>query len=219
MVRSMIQPVAEAAGETRADRRRRRTRQKLVDAAERLLLDAGGAIDEVQIKHITEAADVGHGTFYLHFKSKHEVLVPIVRRRAAEWDRLIQARVRTIEDPAEVVAYSGRQMSRLIQRDPLWRWYLRNSGVPVQELQAAVGSFTARDLDQGFSSGRFIVPDVRVARSFLFGAYVSSLLKSFDAEDPGAVIDAIIELVLRTLGIDSLDAARLAHSPIDPIVG
>ena len=38
-----------------------------------------GPIDDIQIKHITEAADVGHGTFYLHFKSKYDVLVPIVQ--------------------------------------------------------------------------------------------------------------------------------------------
>lgn len=208
---------SEPIRESRADRKRRETRQRLVDAAEKLMLEAEGSIDDVQIKHITEAADVGHGTFYLHFKSKYEILVPIVQARAARWDELIQERVRDLEDPAEVVSYSGRQMSRLIQRDPLWRWFLSNSGVPVQEIQAAIGQFTARDLRKALSMDRFSVPDVRVAGSFLFGAYVSSLLASFDADDPGEVIDQTMELVLRVLGIDDDEARRLAHRPLDAI--
>jgi AcrR family transcriptional regulator len=208
---------AEPRTESRADRKRRETRQKLVDAAERLLLDAGGSIDDVQISQITEAADVGHGTFYLHFRSKHEILVPIVQSRAARWDERIQAQVREMEDPAEVVVYSGRQMSRLIQRDPIWRWFLRNSGVPVEEMQGAIGRFAARDLDRALARGRFSVPDISIARSFLFGAYVSSLLASFDATDPERVIDAMMELVLRVLGVDHEEARRLAHQPIDSI--
>jgi len=208
---------AVPSGESRAERKRRETRQRLVDAAEVLMLEADGPIDDVQIKHITEAADVGHGTFYLHFKSKYEILVPIVQARAARWDELIQAKVRGLADPAEVVSYSGRQMSRFIQRDPLWRWFLKNSGVPVREIQAAIGRFTARDLSRALSMDRFNVPDVRVAGNFLFGAYVSSLLASFDADDPDEVIDQTMELVLRVLGIGDDEARQLAHRPLDPI--
>ena len=59
--------IAESIPATRAERKRRETRQKLIEAAEELMSE--GPIDDVQIKHITELADVGHGTFYLHFKS------------------------------------------------------------------------------------------------------------------------------------------------------
>jgi AcrR family transcriptional regulator len=208
---------SEPIRESRAERKRRETRQRLIDAAEQLMLEAEGPIDEVQIKHITEAADVGHGTFYVHFKTKHEILVPIVQARAARWDELIQAKVRDLSDPAEVVSYSGRQMSRFIQRDPLWRWFLQNSGVPVREIQSAIGRFTARDLNRALSRDRFSVPDIRVAGSFLFGAYVSALLASFEADDPDQVIDQTMELVLRVLGIDDDEACQLAHRPLDPI--
>ncbi len=206
---SLAVPIYEIRSETRSERKRRETRHKLIDAAERLMSE--GPIDDVQIKHITEAADVGHGTFYLHFKSKYEILIPIVRAKATRWDILIQRHVSTLDDPAEVIVYSGRQMSRLIQHDVLWRWFLQHSGVPVEEVRLAIGAFTSRDLGKALLSGRFNVPDQRMASHFLFGAYVSSLLDSFNAADPEQVIDQMMELMLRVLGIDAEEARRMAH--------
>ncbi len=56
---------------TRHDRRRLRTRQKLLDAARRVIArmgyEAAGVLD------ITEEADVSKGTFYLHFKDKEDL--------------------------------------------------------------------------------------------------------------------------------------------------
>ncbi len=201
--------------ESRVERKQRETRQKLIDAAERLMSD--GPIDHVQIKHITAQADVGHGTFYLHFKSKYDILIPIVKAKAARWDKQIQVRVNSMDDPAEVMAYSGRQMSRLIQHDSLWRWFLRHSGVPVEDMKSAIGAFSARDMNKALVSGRFDVPDVDVANSFLFGAFVNSLLTSFDSEDPDSVIDQMMEMLLRALGIGDNEAHELTNRPLDKI--
>ena len=43
-----------------------------------------GPVDEVTIQHITDAADVGHGTFYLHFKDKHALFGELADRAATE---------------------------------------------------------------------------------------------------------------------------------------
>ena len=82
------------------------TRERIIRAAE-VLMEAK-PIDEVIISDITNAADVGHGTYYLHFKSKNEVLVPIIQQRAIYWDDVIQRNVRDLQDPAEVLAFSSR---------------------------------------------------------------------------------------------------------------
>ena len=201
--------------ESRTERRRRETRQRLVDAAEGLM--SSGPIDEIQIKHITEAADVGHGTFYVHFKSKYEILLPIVQRRAARWDQLIQAALPRDDDPAHVMVWSGRQMSRLMQADPVWQWLLSESGMPAADIKAAIGAYTARDMERGIASGRFTIPDVNVANEFMFGAYVNTLLASFTAEDPGHMIDTMMELMMRVLGVDPAEAAQLAHEAFEPL--
>ncbi len=56
----------------RVDRRRRRNRQALLRAARRLMAERGFA--GATIADITEAADLGFGTFYLYFESKEHIL-------------------------------------------------------------------------------------------------------------------------------------------------
>ena len=67
--------------ESRVERKRQAARERIIQAAERLMRSR--PVEEVTISDITSAADVGHGTFYLHFSSKYEVLVPIVQAVAA----------------------------------------------------------------------------------------------------------------------------------------
>lgn len=59
--------------EQTTDRRVRRTRQALQDALISLILEKG--YDSVTIEEITDRADLGRTTFYLHFKDKEELLV------------------------------------------------------------------------------------------------------------------------------------------------
>lgn len=57
---------------TRHQRRRMQTRQQLIRAAVELVLEKGYAA--VSIQDITDRADLGRGTFYIHFKDKEDVL-------------------------------------------------------------------------------------------------------------------------------------------------
>ena len=55
----------------RVDRRKKRTRRQLVDAARRILVSR--ATTDVSIQDITDEADVGLGSFYNHLSSKAEL--------------------------------------------------------------------------------------------------------------------------------------------------
>ncbi len=58
------------------DRRVRRTRQALQDALISLILEQG--YDSVTIEEITNRANLGRTTFYLHFRDKEELLLQAV---------------------------------------------------------------------------------------------------------------------------------------------
>ncbi len=58
-------------------RRGLETRQRLLEAAERVFGDLG--YHDASIVKITEAAGVAHGTFYLYFGSKQEIFDELVR--------------------------------------------------------------------------------------------------------------------------------------------
>ncbi len=53
-------------------RRRQQTRNKLIQTAIKLVLEKG--YDAITIQEITDQADLGYGTFYLHFKSKEDIV-------------------------------------------------------------------------------------------------------------------------------------------------
>ncbi len=199
----------------RVARKKQAARGRIIQAAEQLMRSR--PVEDVTLQDITSAADIGHGSFYLHFKSKYEVLLPIIERLARRWDESIQQHVRELEDPAEVLSFSSRQMGRAIAGDPLWRWLLQHSGVPVADMREAVGRFAARDLGKGLISRRFHVPDLSLATGFMMGAFVNGLLASFEADDQNTAIDQMVELLLRTLGLQTEEAQRIAHLPLTPI--
>ena len=74
---------APAPTGNRFERRRQRTRSELVTAATRVLARKG--FHETKVTDIAAAADVGVGTFYLHFRDKEALLkatVDAARERA-----------------------------------------------------------------------------------------------------------------------------------------
>jgi AcrR family transcriptional regulator len=103
-------------------------------------------VEEVTVGDITSAADVGHGTFYLHFKSKYEVLIPITRDMAERWDQTIQASLADSQDPAEVVGLSTRYMGRAVNADPLWS--AANSFLIGGFVAGLLASFESEDPDR-----------------------------------------------------------------------
>jgi AcrR family transcriptional regulator len=57
---------------TRNDRRRQHTRSKLIRAAAALVLEKG--YDSISVQDITDRADLGRGTFYIHFRDKEDIV-------------------------------------------------------------------------------------------------------------------------------------------------
>jgi AcrR family transcriptional regulator len=70
-------------GPSRRERKKERTRREIYEAAMRLFARAG--FEAVTIADICEAADVGRGTFFLHFPSKAALLYEFNQRVAEEF--------------------------------------------------------------------------------------------------------------------------------------
>lgn len=62
---------------TRHERRKLRTRKKLKDATLSLVLEKG--FDDVTIQDIVERADLGRGTFYVHYRDLQDILWDIIQ--------------------------------------------------------------------------------------------------------------------------------------------
>jgi len=83
----------------RFDRRREKTRVDLIQAAERIISAKG--YHQTRIADIATEADVGLGTFYLHFKTKNEIFIELIEHGAAELRRELAAAKAGVDAPAE----------------------------------------------------------------------------------------------------------------------
>ena len=94
---------AAATTANRFARRRERTRTELLAAATRVLAEKG--LDQTKVSDIAAAADVGVGTFYLHFADKEALFDAVVddtvRRLKATVD---DARAKAREPRTKIVA-------------------------------------------------------------------------------------------------------------------
>jgi AcrR family transcriptional regulator len=70
---------------SRHERRRQQTRKLLIQTAVQLVLEKG--YDAISIQDITERADMGRGTFYIHFKDKEEVVWSAIQNLILELEQ------------------------------------------------------------------------------------------------------------------------------------
>lgn len=107
--------VAELAlKQSRANRRRAQSFESLVQAG--LAVIAKRGLYETTVEHITEAADVGKGTFYAHFPSKEDLIHHLVRHGFDELIAAGRAGAPAGRTPAERLAGLIQEQLRVLGR-------------------------------------------------------------------------------------------------------
>lgn len=115
------------------DRRARRTRRLLKEALFSLILEKG--YDAVTIEDITERADLGRTTFYLHYKDKEDLLVESIESIAEELIARLPPQAWNVAEPPSQVG-EGVMDAILVtfqhaaENAQLYRIILRGEGAP-----------------------------------------------------------------------------------------
>jgi AcrR family transcriptional regulator len=193
-------------------RRRERTRAKLIDAARTLIARQG--VDSTRINEITDDADVGFGSFYNHFESKEAIVEAVLTEAIAAQGAAIDAITAEFDDPAQVVAAAHRYFVELARTDADWAWLLIRLGVSHDVALAALGPYARRDLKRGVKTGRFQVPDERVALFATGGALLAVMRAVLDGQARRNAGIHHAEGVLRMLGLPVEEAAEVARRPL-----
>ncbi len=203
---------------SRLDRRKARTRQALVDAAVQLIADGRG--DRASIQEITDAADIGFGSFYNHFDSKDQLFATASGEVLERWGQMIDRACAGIDDPAEVFAVSFRITGRLGWTHPDMARFLAGRGLDLVDAPTGLAPRALRDIRLGQAAGRFAVQDAEIALSAVAGGLLGLLRQpERHPEHAGqAIVDQLAEGMLRMLGIPAAEAARLAALPL-PAIG
>ncbi|WP_228800842.1 TetR/AcrR family transcriptional regulator [Nocardia terpenica] len=207
---------AESGARNRTDRRRERTRNALLDSARKFLSEGRSA---VSIQEITDAADVGFGSFYNHFTSKQQLLDEAVRSALQVYSELRDGIVELYDDPAEVFTVSFRMTGRLQRQIPEMVRVVLNSGMSIMLREQGLAPRARHDIIAAQQAGRFepMDPDVAVMAA---GGALLGLLQLLDARpdaDAAALTDEMTYHVLRMFGMTKRSAQKLTSAELPPL--
>ncbi|OBI89150.1 TetR family transcriptional regulator [Mycobacterium asiaticum] len=170
----------------------------------------------VPVLEITQAADVGMGSFYNHFDSKEQLfeaaVADVLDAHGALLDRLTSA----IEDPAETFATSFRLTGRLFRQRPQESEILLASGLRLLSSDRGLAPRALRDIKAGMASGRFTIDDAELALAIAGGALLGlgALLRDDPKRDGAKAADTATESVLRLFGLTAEEAHAVCRRPL-----
>ncbi len=192
------------SGPTRTEARQRQTRLRLREVAYGLMSAQG--VDATTIQQITDAADIGFGTFYNYASSKEalaeEVLDCIIHNLGERNDLVTEMLGET--DPVRIVANSIRVVMREMIADPVFRWSLGRLDLVVERMRVGFGPFGLRDIDRAVAAGSYslIDGDPRYAWSQLVWLMAAAGHDIVRGVHPPAYERAAAEATLRVMGVD-----------------
>lgn len=198
----------------RVDRRKARTRAALIAAAQGFLAEQGRI--DVSIQEITEAADVGFGSFYNHFTSKDELFDAAVALTLEEHGALLESVVGDLKDPAEIFAASVRLTGRLQRTHTQIARILVRTGVPYLTSDSGLAPQAMRDLRVAADTGRLDIDDPRTSVAMVGGALlgVLHLLETRPDLDAAHASDQLAFRLLRMFGMTRTEAQEIATRPL-----
>jgi AcrR family transcriptional regulator len=206
---------APAGEQDRNERRKARTREKLLAAARRLFATKG--FEPTTIRDVAAEADIALGSFYNYFRTKEDVLAALLEEALTEQLGQLVARRQRVSDAAERVSIAHRHLLASVRADPDWGWLLVRLDVDHQVLDSALGPQAAADLQEGLDKGRFSVANPRLALrasgGALHGVVQGILRDEFGPDDDYAHAEGI----LRSFGVAADEAAEIARRPLPPM--
>lgn len=199
-------------GQSRVERRKERTRAALINAAQAVI--AAGKLS-VPVLDITQAADVGIGSFYNYFDSKDQLfqaaLDEVVDAHGALLDGLSE-----VDDPAETFARSFRLTGRMFRRRPQESRVLLNSGMGAILSERGLAPRALRDITAANRAGRFRIADPELALALAAGALLAlgQLLHNQPDRDDARATDQMAEDLLRIYGVSADEAHEICCRPL-----
>ncbi len=198
---------------SRLARRKARTRAALIRAAQVLIAEGKTA---VPILEITQAADVGMGSFYNHFETKEQLYQAAVEDALDTHGALLDELTTDLDDPAQVFAQSFRLTGRLHRRHPELSKVLLHHGLELATSESGLAPRARRDIEAAVRAGRFTVQDTELAMVTVAGTALGlgHLLHSRPERDDAATTDQVTEDLLRMLGLTAAEAHEICGRPL-----
>lgn len=191
-----------------------RTRQRLLDVAERVFGEKG--FHTASVTEITREAGVANGTFYVYFPSKTDLFCELVRDRGHEMRAGLHEATVGLTDRAEIERAGFRAFLDWVRRHPNLYRIVRNAEFVDREVfeewYRKLGKEYERALKRAMRSGEVEAGHAEALAYCLMGlgdfTGMRWVLWEEGAEVRPEVFETVMGFVLRGLGIDGADGAQ-----------
>jgi AcrR family transcriptional regulator len=182
-----------ALASNRFERRRERTRRELLAAAARVLAEKG--LHRTKISDIAAAADLGVGTFYLHFPDKEALFDAVVEETVGRLKKTVDAARTRATGPVEKIGAANAAFFRFAQENrEVFKIVFGHAAAYDDLIRRAQGLFIAdieRTIREGIAIGVFAdLPPALVAQAVI-GMATQTI--SWWTEHESVPIDTLIE--------------------------
>jgi AcrR family transcriptional regulator len=208
---------AKAAGEktpvkaSRGNRSRENTRRKLIEAAQRVMSEKG--VEQTTIADITEAADVGFGSFYNHFSSKEDIVSTIATLRAQEFITMVRKIMCNETDIAVALSFNIKAFLSKAVADPIWGWFVIRTQGMMPEIDALFSNEIRSDLNRAVAEAGLDI-HVETATKITFGALFGVLRPLLEKTMPISAIQETSECLLKLYGVAHDRARQISALPL-----
>ena len=206
---------AEPAPKSRAERRREDTRRRLMKATYEIIASRGLA--GLVIQDITEAADVGYGSFYNHFTSKDAIVNAVIEAARDHTRQIFRRLASTTSDQVEIFALELRASLQLSKADKTWGWFTIRTALSGEEPDSGIGRELRLSLDECLKSGAFSEGDREMAQEITDGLLLIGTLKLLTGEVSETYPDKLVRTILKHLGLSEAKIRSVfLQPPPDP---
>lgn len=197
---------------SRSLRGKMRTRAKLIDAAMQIIGRDG--VDGATINAITEAADVGLGSFYNHFKNKEEIALAVFEKWIETRAQYLDVISADVDDAAQAIAYIHLSNIRKAVSEPVWGWFLVHAQSEIALTQRTFQQRARADIERGIQQGRFSIPNADVAASVTVAALIHFVKTVLEGKAKLQTAPDLVEMLMRMYGLSPDDAREVARARV-----
>jgi AcrR family transcriptional regulator len=168
------------------------------------------------VLEITQAADVGMGSFYNHFSSKEDLFSAALDSALESVGAYLDTLTAGLVDPAQIFTQSFRLAGRLFRLEPDLSRILLNSASGPTASEHGLAPRSRRDIEAAAQQGHFDIDDVDVALALVAGSLLAlgRLLLDDPGRDSESAVDHMTVKVLRALGVPKSKAQRMCRQPL-----
>lgn len=195
------------------DRRKKRTRRYLLEAALAVLQQKG--YDEMMTDEITEYADIGRRTFYNHFINKRECVIEALTGQFVRYAEQVAATMPEVgpgRDEARVLAAMASRVFLAIAEDPLTARLVHHPKILSEAIEESQRDYITTNLILGLESNRLhpVFPLESMAPILTWG-FVGLVIAAIERGTQEADSLVWARFVLYNFGLGEMEIADLTR--------